>query len=643
MLTANFHYEFDIAGLILLVTLFRYYFALFKSNNRKALAFVFYTSIVIVYLALDALSGYMINNGNNFGMTTLYIVNTIYFCFHYAMPLFFLGYSMSAFSSGDSKKNKMLFIGLSSLGFLFMLAVVFINPFYPWLFDFNSAHEYIYGDFHYLAYVIPLLYLVISVIYILITKKLNTRSKFTTILFSAILVLVAAAIQYFNPRFYITGFAISLAILFIFLSFHDPNEIIDSLTKLYNKEAFTNEVTERINKNDEIYIYSIALNNFTKINNTYGNEIGDMVLKSVANIFKRSSSSVYKYRYGGDRFVGIANTKTEVKDIINNIQVALCAPLKIDDLDIEVSARYSLVPNEFITNFEYLIRQIDYSIQEAKKYVELPMYTLTNNTDTALKKLINLENTVHMAIENNDIEMYYQPIIEIRTKKFIKAEALLRIKDENGEFINPEFAISYAEKRGMMIKLGYDIIEKVFDFISRIEPSKLGLSKVAINLSMVQCIQPNLAKKIIAISKKYNINPENIGFEITESQQVKNEMELKNNMNKLIEFGFDFSLDDYGSGYSTIDYIVSLPFRTIKIDKRIITMVNKLDDSQKILSHTVKMLHDVGKEVVAEGVEDKDIEGYIENLDVEYVQGYYFSKPLDEKEYLAFLRERNGN
>ena len=247
---------------------------------------------------------------------------------------------------------------------------------------------------------------------------------------------------------------------------------------------------------------------------------------------------------------------------------------------------------------------------------------------------------LNRAIRDRKFEMYYQPIYSIKDGRFVSAEALIRLFDDEHGFVSPALFIPAAERKGLMIPIGDFVLESVFRFISDNDFSELGLSYIELNLSVAQCLQNDLADKILTLEKKYHINPERVNLEITETTYENIGDITDMNIKRLSENGFSFSLDDYGTGYSNMHRISRLPLKIIKIDKTMVDdMVNKAGMS--VLSNTVSMMKDIDKEIVCEGVETKEQLDTLTSLGVDFIQGYYFSKPLPAEKFVEFIRERN--
>ena len=226
-----------------------------------------------------------------------------------------------------------------------------------------------------------------------------------------------------------------------------------------------------------------------------------------------------------------------------------------------------------------------------------------------------------------------------RKGSFSSAEALIRLWDEHLGYIPPDEFIPMAEQNGMIIEIGEIVFRQVCAFIQNHNLDSLGIDYIEVNLSFVQCMQENLAQQLVSIMKEYNVAPNRINFEITETAGSVKADTLRRNMDKLIEIGSAFSMDDYGTGFSTADYLAHLPLQIVKIDKSILWSAMEKPEAFIILRHTVEMLKDLRKKIIVEGVETQEMVDILTKMHCDYLQGYLYSKPLPEEDYIAFLRK----
>jgi len=257
----------------------------------------------------------------------------------------------------------------------------------------------------------------------------------------------------------------------------------------------------------------------------------------------------------------------------------------------------------------------------------------------ALRQEKAIEKAVENAIANNTIEVYYQPIFNTEKQCYTSAEALVRLKDENLGNIPPDVFIPIVERNGIIVKLGILIFEKVCQFIQKVNLKETSIEYIEVNVSVVQCMQRDFVDELIEIMDRYHVTPDQINLEVTETAATNSLAILQENIEKLHERGISFSLDDYGSGYSTLGYIHQLPFKIIKLDR---IMVWDAFDNEKAgitLKFTVGMLKELKVRIVAEGVETEEQQVHLEGIGCDYLQGWYYSKAIPEREFVELIQK----
>ena len=199
--------------------------------------------------------------------------------------------------------------------------------------------------------------------------------------------------------------------------------------------------------------------------------------------------------------------------------------------------------------------------------------------------------------------------------------------------------IDIAEKRGLIIKLGEYVFREVCKFLVEKEPQQYGLKYIEVNLSVLQCGYERLADDFIKIMKKYKVDPSLIVLEITESASVKEKNILLNNMKKLKEVGVKFALDDFGTGQSNLNYIVDMPVDVVKFDSSMTNAYFENSTAKYVMDAAMQMIQGMELEIVSEGIEEKEQYKEMKNLGIDYIQGYYFSKPVDNESFIEFIKE----
>lgn len=260
----------------------------------------------------------------------------------------------------------------------------------------------------------------------------------------------------------------------------------------------------------------------------------------------------------------------------------------------------------------------------------------------------DLDEIIERAIAEKSFKMYYQPIYSTVENRFVSAEALIRLEDSTYGQVSPALFIPFAETNGSIHAIGDYVLNSVFDFISKSGMYELGLKYIEVNLSASQCIESDLFDKIEGLLDKYSLMPEQISLELTETAADIDPTIVDQNIRKLHNLGIRFALDDYGTGYSNIKRLTTLPIDQVKLDK---SFVSEIDDPQMwiVIQDTIAMLKAMGKEVLVEGVESEEAVNKFINLKCdllqgcEYIQGFYFCKPLPEDEFVEFMKNHNSN
>ena len=253
-----------------------------------------------------------------------------------------------------------------------------------------------------------------------------------------------------------------------------------------------------------------------------------------------------------------------------------------------------------------------------------------------IKMSFDIDRYIRKAINNKSFQMYYQPIYSVKDNKFVTAEALIRLNDDEVGFISPADFIPAAEKSGAIYEIGEFVIDSVFGFIEKTRP--YGVEYIEINISAMQCMNDSFVDEIKQKLLDFGVSNKSVNFELTESASSILEDVLKRTVSLLHAEGIEFSIDDYGTGYSNLHRIMSQPIKIIKIDRSLICELSD-DKTRAVLADTIRMIKSIGIEIVAEGVETKETAQWLIDKGCDFIQGYYYAKPMPEDEYLAFLEK----
>ena len=311
-------------------------------------------------------------------------------------------------------------------------------------------------------------------------------------------------------------------------------------------------------------------------------------------------------------------TSFGIIDVYSNLAIAKC-PFDIDTSDKAIA---------FLNNFQHISGVLD---------DVLDFSNMNNKLDFEIR--MNLSTIIKQAIMNETLEVYYQPIYSTKDNAFTRAEALLRLYDEKYGFISPDLFIPEAERNGTIYKIGDIVFEQVCKFIASDDFKSCGLEKIEVNLSVQQCMHEDLPIHLMDAIKKYGVSPETINLDITETADAYSRKMMDDNIKILKELGFSFSLDDYGEGYSNMENVQSLPIDAIKVNNQ----QAKNDEVKVMIDHSIQMIKDLKRKIIVEGVETEEMLNSYDGVLCDYIQGYYFSKPLPRKDFVEFVVNENKN
>ncbi len=459
-------------------------------------------------------------------------------------------------------------------------------------------------------------------------------------------------VQILEPKILISSVGISAIILLMFLSLENPSEYLDSETRAFNYYALKNVLQEYMGRKRNFAIVSIELDEASIIENyTNSNVISEILLVIKLFIEKTYKTPCYRMNRMTIAFI-IDNKKISKIDSCLEILADRFArnwELKDRAVRLNAHANVLLCPEDF--PFDGDVTELLDFAEDTETYGRSIGF-IRRIDDKARERRIRSRQIMHVvsdAIKNDGIEMFYQPIYSLTEKKFTNAEALVRLKDkETIGFISPEEFIPLAERKGMIMPLSNLIFNHVFSFMSENKLHRKHMNHIEVNLSGLQSVDANLPKLMKSLLMKYNISPDCVNLEITESIAVTSGYMLKKNMEELRKFGCSFAMDDFGTGYSNLSRIAKADFELIKIDKSLLWPCFKEDGSEGtknakiLLENMISMLLKMGRKIVVEGIETQEQFDYLEGLGITYAQGFLFSKPISEQDFLKFIETQNS-
>ncbi|MEA4816778.1 MAG: GGDEF domain-containing protein, partial [Lachnospiraceae bacterium] len=471
-------------------------------------------------------------------------------------------------------------------------------------------------------------------------KKLKKNKQSDAILCFILIIIAAVFIQYMYPAYLVTGVAITLAILMIFFTMQNPEDMLDLISGMFNYNAMMSFLRTYLAEKHDLCLIAIDVGGIRRINSAFGVEMGNLLLAKIGTFFNSFNGDVWAFRMIGTKFLITTSNEQEYNDIIIRVEERFNGPWHLNGMDVSLSAtiRYFGEPDFFNTP-EDIINLIDLAYSQ----IESDGWGTKKCINTYLLHQANRKLTIENAIRESlrsekGFVLHYQPIFDIEKHKFLSAEVLLRLEHPDLGSIPPSEFIPIAEKTGLILQIDELVIRKACDFLSRNNSrNQLGIKYLEINLSAAEFFQ-NSASDIHGIIRKSGISPSLLCFEVTETAATVHQEILSDFMDDMINLGYSFALDDFGMGYANISQVLNLPFSIVKLDRTL--LISDEEKNMLIFDIMLDMFSKMGLTTIVEGVETLSQSERVSRLGGKHIQGYFFAHPMPEREFVKFLQEK---
>lgn len=504
----------------------------------------------------------------------------------------------------------------------------------------DNGLMYTGGESVILTYVVCCSYLLVALFLAIRYRRAIRKSKLEALVFLICSWILAATVQKFNDGWLIVGYAMALSMTFVYARMENPENRVDRLTRCFNADALYYYILERFTSKRTFSIITICLDDFKIVHETFGKENAERVMELVVS-FLRSMKGCVAFRSGEYEFTLTFDNVKRMYDALEQIEPRFKRPWQIYEMDVKLSLSMAyLAQSNMLKSADELTDVVSFFMEECRKLGKGTVIPINEEQLLRKKEIDHADASLRRAMEQGTVQVYYQPIYSVRTGEYVSAEALVRLFDEDDKFISPDLFIPISERNGLILELGMIVFEQVCQFMKEQSLLEKGIRYVEVNLSVVQCMQEDLHQELMAVMQKYDIPPEAINLEITETAAVNSEKTLLSNMEALIAEGVTFSLDDYGSGYSNLSYVVGLPVDIVKLDKTLIWSSFESQKADVAMQFAISMIKSLGMSVLAEGVENVQQYRRMEALGVDYIQGYLFSRPLPKEEFVHVISQK---
>jgi len=536
-----------------------------------------------------------------------------------------------AFILEETEKTEKKFLIWSLIPYAAFLVVLISNPLTGVLFTVHTADGLTQGPWFQLNFIIHYIYSLIMLVTVFLNRKLISQDARIILLIFPTLIVLFVFIQQMLPGMMLSGVAATSILLIAYLYLQNKRIYEDQLTGLPNRMAYIKTLQVLVEKKRTMFVMAISLNDFKFINDKFGQSNGDLLLKNVATFNKTVAPLARIYRCGGDKFAVIfeKNQLEAANSDICRIADRFTQSWDIPGCTCHLGAAIGVAHCPTTTdNMGELVSMLESAVERAKTSGSAQPVFCDREVIYMVRHKHEIKERLSAALKHNGFEIYYQPLYSIEDGKFFEAEALLRLKDDDGRFLPPEEFIPIAEETGLIVDIGYMVIDKVCQYIRFLLKCGIEIDTISVNLSVVQLMKADIVPRLLQIIRGNGVSPSRIVFEITESILVSNYDIAAEKIKWLSESGIRFALDDFGTGYSNLTHVIDLPFHMVKIDKSLIWDSMTNEKCYILIRDLIRTFKNMNLMVIAEGVETPEHDAFVRLCGCDRIQGFRYARPM---------------
>lgn len=618
----------QMCGVVICLILAFFYNQQRKLDLETQNAFVRVWKIVFIGLVLDITSMFIIRHEDFFSHTLAMVVCNAYLLTIVWKQVFGVLYIDTYISEQHDFKQKetwayMIYGIIGSI-------IIIVTPISGMMDRGRSGYHF--GQATITAYVLAIILLIRMLWMLTQYRRQMTKNSRRSAYYWVSLCLLATLVQFLNNELMIAGFFSAIGIMMIYLKLENPERFIDLNTGFFNKLGLERCMRQLDETGERVTMIYFDCELIGHQNMVIDREISLEIYSFFDNLKK-----TYPFRGIHEGIVLAIREKEYVLKVIKTINERFEKPWG-KNKDVYLKTKMIYLEDTGVLKSAIDVKKIfNFVRNEKKMYDEEDMILLDENIIREAYKEDDVEDMIKDSIKNHRVEVFYQPIYSTVSKSFESAEALVRIRKEDGSVVMPGGFIDVAEKRGSILPLGAEVFDKVCQFIEEHNMEDMGLHYIEVNLSAVQCGYKNLANELIETMERHRVSPKFINLEITESASMENDKIFLENMYALKKYGVSFSLDDFGTGQSNLNYIVAIPVDIVKFDRGMTLSYFENAKAKHVMDAAMTMIKGMDLAIVSEGIENAEQLKIMEALGIQYIQGYYFSKPLPENKFVEFV------
>ncbi len=598
--------------------------------------FVFMLLLLVSILSSAASAGsvYLTEHPGSGSLFVQYFLLELYFLLHTTLSMLFVLYVMNVNGTAIGRKKR--FYWYFTLPYCVGELVILTNPLTELAFYIDADLVYHRGVLMPFLYCLATVYVLTGLYFFIRYQKAIPRADSIAICSVVLLSVAGVCVQAIWSSLLVELFAEALTILGFMVMLEDRTGSLDQTTQVFNRRAFLDANQRWLETKQSFSILLVKLMDLDRYSRLFDSRDVDKLLVAVARWLETVADREHIFRYGSEDFAItlLGRREKEAEEAAGRILDRFGEPWKADETAVQLEAIVSVIRvPEDVDSLSVLQDLLQWGYQEARPGSLL----VTHDELAALKRQLAVEDALRRALEQGSLQIWYQPIWSSDSGTIVSAEALSRLIDDELGFVPPDEFIPVAEKTGLIHELGAFAFEEVCRVLDTYNLKEKGIHYLELNLSLYQLLREGVLEKLEQCRAAHGVDASQINLEITESVSSDETPAVQELLRHLQELGYTFSLDDYGTGYSNLARLIEGSYTNVKIDKSLLWGGEKSSSTARLLRNMIRIIRSLDMNVVQEGVETRDQLDRVVKAGCNLIQGYYFSKPLREADFIAYL------
>ena len=620
------NYSFMVPSLLMMVTLLAFYFARRRLPVRMNRT---YLTILVLHLwvvVFDLLSSKADENYTLYPAWLLYALNAGFFVLYLMRIYGFFLFTLDVLERRPSRRAMLLMALPIVAGEVIAVSSCFTGAMFSIV-----ETGYQRGPLYDVLYVCSFFYILLAIGLLIANARSMKPHMFKGAVCYNLVLFVGYIVRILMPQYLVMNTFCMIAVLVIYLAFLNPDLYLSDRGSAFNMRGFRAMLRELLSQRRKYVILGFGLQNYYHERNILGGRQMDQGIGLISRYLIEAFPNQLSFYLRSGRYALLLDERADLQAIEKRLAERFHRPWETPNASLYLNVAFASVTSDAnLDSPDRIVNNLVLALENANHVYPLDSKDGADRVQ-AVDRQVDLLSALERALDENQVEVFLQPVMDSHTRRLAAAEALARIRDAEGRIIPPGLFIPIAEKGGYINRLGEQVFEKTCAFIHDNDIRAMGMGWINVNLSPVQCMQQDLAERFREILERYRVSAELIHLEITEQSMI-DYSQLRRQIVALKNLGFQFVLDDYGSGYSNLTRVKHYPFVNIKLDMEVVW--DYFRDRDSLLPPIVQGFRQMNLSITAEGIENEEMADVLTEIGSDYLQGYLFSKPLPMDEFL---------